>query len=186
MTNLTHKYSLPIATLGPIGTDAEWVASGLSATVLLYPTFRSALKQACNQDCIALVACGCMSDTECWVDLHFEFLEMLQIISVMALPTKPMCFAKSVTGSDLVRSVAVYPAVRQLAAKRTPTASLVFYPNKPAAVLACAQGETDSCIGSEEIVVQHPRLVVVERISATMVWALYARSSLELGLNNGE
>jgi hypothetical protein len=170
---------LPIATLGPAGTDAEHLARRLSCVVILHDTFRSALRQACAEDCVALVACGCMSAAETWPDLHFQFNGSLAVVLVASCATKPMCFATNGQAAQHVRSIGVYPALRSLAQTYAPGADVVAFESKPAAVQACAEGRVDACIGSLDVVRAHGRLSVVDIVEATMVWTLYARCELD-------
>lgn len=166
-----------IATLGPAGTDAEYLARRLSSGVILHDTFGAALAQACSEDCVALVACGCLSETETWVDLHFRFSDSLDMVCVTSVPTKPMCFAVNVNAGKPVRTVGVYLAVRALADRYAPEATVVGFASKPAAVQACAEGQIDACIGSLDTA-RHCDLSIVDVIEGSMVWGLYARRGL--------
>jgi hypothetical protein len=182
MPSSRHEFScsLPVATLGPSGTDAEWTALSLTPEVILHPTFRRALEQACVADCAALVACGCYSETETWVDLHFEFAGELDLVAAFVTPTKPMCIAVRRAAHLRPRRVAIYPAVRTLAQRHLPDADIMPCVSKPDAVHACAEGRADACIGSLDVAAAHG-LSILKTIDTTMAWTLYARQGADLG-----
>jgi prephenate dehydratase len=165
-----------IATLGPKGTDADYLARTLTRRVFLEHSFRAALERAAEGECAALVACGCRSETETWVDLHFEFCSSLRIVQTFAAPTKTMCLASRHPGP--FRHVAAYPAVWTLARRYAPEAEVIPCASKPDAVLACADGRADACIGSLDVATAHG-LMIIEAFGATMAWTLYARPNAE-------
>jgi hypothetical protein len=164
--------------LGPAGTDASAVAYNLSDKVCYLESFEAAMNAAVTGAGYALVACGYKSSldgSKSWCDLHFSFLDALEIVDVLHAPTKPMCIALN-DASGVHRSIAIHPAT-EIFLRGTPFQPR-FFSNKVAAVRAAASGRCDACIGSCDVVSEYPQLQIVKTINASMVWVLYRKRTI--------
>lgn len=172
---------LPVATLGPEGTDAHAVAVTVSDDIVYCDSFREAIQVALRDARAALVPCGCGSldpmQRDRWVDLHFEFSDRVEPIDVFVRKTKTMCAAVRRDTARPPTTVSAHPATRVFANEFFPEAEIIPVESKPEAVRACADGHVDGCIGSLDVVQAHENLQVLRSFEAEMVWVLYARKS---------
>lgn len=176
---MSERVPLHVVTLGPTGTDAEHAALSLGQNVGLCSSFREAMSVAYHTNVTALVACGYIDRinevvTDSWVNLHFSYIDRMEVIDTFYLPTKPMCIARRNDRSNL-SSVALHPATEELARLYCPKAVRHYVSNKPLAVGLAVNGDTDACIGSIDVVSMYDCLQVVRVFRPQMVWALYAR-----------
>jgi hypothetical protein len=173
-----------VATLGPVGTDAEAEASRLGAHVALWPSFPAAVERVAEAGGMALVAAGYLDPTAAtrnsWVDLHFGYRSRLSLKAVWEAPTKPMCLAVRPTAEPgvpaTIGTLALHPSTRRLVDSAiSEDTRIVHVRAKPLAVEAVVTGEADACVGSVDVV-ERAGLRIVERFDPTMVWCLYERS----------
>lgn len=175
---------LPVATLGPRGTDAHAVASQLFDDVRLTETFREAMELADQKRICALVPAGYVhrSDrdiSETWADLHFGFMGKLRLVAVWEQETKEMCLAvnkNAVPDSSEPATLAVHPSTLALARRYAPNAELSYVHAKPLAAKMAANEGTDGCIASVDVVDDIENLSLIERFTPTMIWCLYLAS----------
>jgi len=86
-----------------MGTDASAVASGLSESVSYTESFDDAMRDAASGKGFALVACGYKSSSDAsksWGDLHFSYIDELDIVEVFHASTKRMCIAVNSAADD--------------------------------------------------------------------------------------
>lgn len=172
---------LPVATLGPCGTDAQAVASQLFGEVRLTETFREAMDLADRDNICALVPAGYVQRGdreigETWADLHFGFMGRLRLAAVWEQETKEMCLAvnkNAVYDSSEPATLAIHPSTLALARRYAPMAELYYVYAKPLAAKMAADEETDACIASMDIVADIENLSPIERFTPTMIWCLY-------------
>lgn len=179
MDSHPNKINRPLVTLGPVGTDAEALASRLALDVRLVNSFREAMDRACTEKVVALVACGHLRLRgsileESWTELHFEYCDRLRLVRCFSAATKPMCIAVH-ADCDRPRTIAIHPATKAFAKRFAPGLELRFVGSKPLAVSLCLTGDVDMCIGSVDVVQQHPTLRVLQVFRPSMVWALYSK-----------
>jgi len=177
-----------IATLGPVGTDAEHLAAKLSEQVLLFESFRQALNWVRDGGDKALIPCGYTGtevDRSSWVDLHFEMCLELDCVAVILHPIQPLAIARRENASG--GKVAIQPATRAcLSLPRfrdhlPASIQVVEVDNKPKAVELASVGECDYCIGSTSRIRQYKNLVVLAELQTTMAWAVYQSRKHEHG-----
>jgi hypothetical protein len=169
---------ITIYTLGPMGTDASAVASGLSESVSYTESFDDAMRDAASGKGFALVACGYKSSADAsksWGDLHFSYIDELDIVEVFHASTKRMCIAVN-SAADDPRTIAIHPTTEAFI--RDTSFQPTFFSNKVTAVQAAAFGRCDACIGSCDVVAEYPQLRIIRNIRATMVWVLYRKRTV--------
>ncbi|MBT8163011.1 MULTISPECIES: hypothetical protein [Arthrobacter] len=174
-------HSMPLATLGPAGTDAFAVAEQLTLNVIACDTFPEAMKVAEESRIPALICAGYREMdrsgfvTDDWSHLHFRYRNSMRVTHVWTQPTKPMCLAvrDGITYPEQVSSVALHPATSAIANDVLPSADQIAFRSKPAAVQAANTGQADACIGSVDVITEAGNLHIVEYFSTEMIWCLY-------------
>jgi len=181
---MSESRTMPIATLGPAGTDALAVAESLGKPIIVCDSFPAAMQLAMQGDAVALICAGYreIDDdgnlVDDWTRLHFRSISKMKLVFSWSQPTKPMCLA---VNTDLVaeggepRSIALHPATSVLAEQAFPHALLQRFHAKPLAVEAAARGYADACVGSADVVALYPNLCSIQTYEAEMVWCLYER-----------
>lgn len=168
-------------TLGPSGTDAEAVALTRYHDIRLVESFRVAMELAWRHGGRALICAGYLRRdpetthvVDSWVQMHFEWLQRMDLVEVWKHPTKEMGLAVG-QGHEEVRSVAVHPSTLPLLPDEWQDAELHFVDAKPQAVLEVVHQEADACLGSVDIIEAFAELEVVETFAPQMIWCEYAR-----------
>jgi hypothetical protein len=178
-----------VFTLGPEGTDAEAEATRLFDRVALRSTFPEAMAAARSSGGLALIAAGFLAASgggqvdDTWADLHFRTIDDMAVVDVWCSPTKPMGLGlhRSCPSIAEVRSVALYPATRALAASVVPEAEVLPVRSKPEGVVLASTGSVDACIGSVDMLDGREELSVAMIWQPSMIWILYAPVATSAG-----
>ncbi|MFD5454002.1 hypothetical protein [Streptomyces olivaceus] len=173
-----------VITLGPAGTDAHHIASGLGST-LLVESFPRAMEVAWQQDAHALITPGFVARTageisDTWVNLHFRYSGRMEIVRAWPAATKPMCVAvnrRRVPDLSRAESIAIHPSTAVFADRHAAGLQRTFVDAKPLAVALAAEGTVDACIGSLDVVQAAGDLEAVEIFHPQMLWCLYQRTA---------
>jgi len=170
-----------VATLGPVGTDAEHEARRIAPVLHLCGSFPDAMLYALRNGVHALVPAGYIDVVQgvvadSWVALHFNYDGRMQILRTWHQPTKPMCLAMrrdlEIATQEGLR-LALHPATAAFAERFMPDAQHLTVRSKPRAVELAAHGDAEACIGSVDVVERYANLRVVQVFAPVMVWCLY-------------
>lgn len=177
-----------LATLGPLGSDSENAARILVSLIpgpcgiVLLDSFGAVLRHTVQNGGFALIPAAYQEKDargqtqESWADTHFrvESNGELELWLAYVLPLKKLALAKQ-RGFDQARTIALHASTQYYASTYFPEAAPTYHSSKPAAVLSCAQGEADVCIGSLDVVQRYPELEVLRTFAARMCWTIYRR-----------
>ena len=172
-----------IVTMGPFGTDAQYMASKICSQVELSSTFDEAMKVAYNKNMHALIPCGYVSRdqndnvNDTWVDLHFRWSSKMQIVAVWPSKTKEMALAVrgDIQDASDIKIVAIHPATQTLVSRMCKPDKFVYCTSKPEAFDLLVAGRVDACLASRQMVATNSMLQEIATVNPVMVWALYFR-----------
>ncbi len=169
-----------ICTLGPVGTDSEFLARRLSNNVILKDNFQEVINAIIeNEVSTGLIPCGYKSSTtgDSWVDFHFKYYQDLKVLKILHENTKNMILIGNLTGDKDI--ISLHPATISLLPNSLSNIQRDLVNNKPMAIKNCLNYNYKYAIISEDIFIKHIALeyqiVEIARFNPSMVWTLYGK-----------